>query len=389
MKRLNQLGRRGLFFIVALIFSLSMSLSNLLFVGAASAAQVNSRSITMSTSYPGANATYSLAFTPVSSAQELVVDFCSNSPLVGDTCSFSSSTVPTIAAPTSSLGTASAVGTGSPVHTIEVTGLTMTGGTPFTVNFTSGITNPTTATSFYARIVTFATGGAAGYVPANTTGATPTSGSFVDYGGDALSTANSINITAKVFETLTFCVFQTSCGTAPSLTLGDPITGALSSSNAYVNSNAQYTVATNAGSGVNIVMKGTTLCNTTGAACQSGTASVNTITPMSNVPAALTTGTEQFGMCADSNGSTALTVAAAYTDSVNNCHAITTGLYTGTSKFGFDNANVVSTSGSTVLSSTGAVPSITGSFAFLADISVVTEAGLYTTTLNMVATSTY
>ncbi len=265
----------------------------------------------------------------------------------------------------------------------------MTASTPFTINFTAGITNPTTATSFYARILTFATGNATGYAPANTTGNTPTSGTFVDNGGDALSTASNISITAKVFETLSFCVFQTSCGTAPSLTLGDPTTGALSSSSAYINSNAKYTLATNAGTSVTVVMKGTTLCNTVGAPCQSGAASANTITPMTTTPAAFTTGTEQFGMCADKNGSAALTVATAYHDTINNCNGQATGIYVGTSLFGFDNTAVVGASGSTVLTSTGAVPSVTGGFTFLGDIANTTEAGTYTTSLNMIATSVF
>jgi hypothetical protein len=268
----------------------------------------------------------------------------------------------------------------------------MTGSSAFTISFTAGFTNPSTATGFYARILTYATGNASGYAPANTTGSTPTTGTFVDYGGAALSTASNISVTSKVFETLTFCIFQTSCGTAPALTLGDPTTGALSTSSAYINSNAQYTLATNAGNGIAVTMTGTTLCRSNGANCLTG-ASQYTISAIGATPAVLSAGTEQFGMCADVTGSAALTVSSAYVDAINACHSLTTGTYAGTSKFGFNDAatsgGTNNAAGSTVLTSTGAVPAYTGSFAFLGDIAATTEAGLYTTSLNLVATGTF
>ena len=345
----------------------------------------------MNSSATSTATTYVLTFTPVTTAQELIVDFCANDPLISDSCTFAAGTVPTISSPTSSVGSASAVGSGSPVHTIKVTGLTETGGSPFTVSFTAGVTNPTTATSFYARVLTYATGNASGYTPANTSGNTPTTGTFVDSGGIALSTVSNISITSKVFETLSFCVFQTSCGTAPTLTLGDPTTGALSISNAYDNSDAQYTLATNAGAGVSITMTGTTLCRP-GGTCTTG-ANAFTISAIGSTPLVLSTGSEQFGMCADKNGSSALSVAAKYTDAINNCHSLGTGVYAGTSKFGFDDSasadGTNNASGSQVLSSSGAVPTITGSFTFLGDIAATTEAGIYSTSLNMVATGTF
>ncbi len=360
----------------------------------ASAAEISSRSITMSTSAASASATYALKFTPVSNAEELIVDFCSNDPLVSDTCSFAATTVPTIGSGvTSSVGTASVVGTGAPKHTIDVTGLSMTAGTPFTVNFTAGITNPTSNTSFYARVLTYATGNSSGYTPANTSGGTPTTGTFIDSGGIALSTTANISITSKVFETLTFCVFQTSCGTAPALTLGDPTTGALSVADAYVNSNAQYTLATNAGNGAVVTMTGTTLCRSSGANCDTG-ASPYTISAVGTTPATSVVGSEQFGMCVDVAGSAALAAASTYDDTVNSCNSgLTTGIYTGSSKFGFNDAasagGTNNAGGSTVMTSTGAVPSYTGTFSFLGNIASTTEAGIYTTSLNMVATGTF
>jgi hypothetical protein len=366
--------------------------------------EISSRSITMSTSAASAAATYKLAFTPVSNAEELIVDFCSNDPLVGDVCDFSSATVPTIGSGiASNVGTAAQDGSGTPIHTIRVTGLTMTGGTPFTINFTAGITNPSTNVSFYARVLTYATGNSSGYTPANTSGSTPVSGTYIDSGGVALSTAANISITSKVFETLAFCVYEgSSCsgGSAPALILGNSTTDALSTTGAYVNDDANYQIATNAGSGVNITMTGTTLCLSTvliniPADCQpgAGTYSADTIAAIGTTPATSAVGTSQFGMCADTQGSSVLTAASPYADSVNNCNSgLSTGAYSGTSKFGFNDSTSTGTnsaSGSQVISSTAGVPSYTGSFAFIGNVASTTTAGIYSASLNFVATGTF
>jgi hypothetical protein len=98
-------------------------------------------------------------------------------------------------------------------------------------------------------------------------------------------------------------------------------------------------------------------------------------------------------MCVDITGTSALTVPATYDDTAANCNGITTGLYTGSSLFGFnDSASTGGTNnatGSQVMFSSGAIPAYTGNFAFLGDIAATTEAGIYTTSLNMVATGTF
>jgi len=367
--------------------------------------QITTRSITMSTSAASAQAEYSLTFTPATTeaASSLVVDFCANDPLITDTCTFSAATVPTVASGiTASTGTAGVLGSGTPIHTISVTTIALTSGTPITINFdatpSNKLTNPTTNVSFYARVVTFngntaaTSGSTTGYVPANTSGNTPQEGSLaIDTGGIALSTAANITVTSNVFETLSFCVFQTSCGTAPVLTLGAATTGALSTASAYDNSNAQYTIATNAGLGVSITMTGTTLCRP-GGTCTTG-ANAFTISAIGTTAATKSIGTEQFGMCADTTGVTGTFAAVApYNDTINNCHSLGTGVYAGTSKFGFDDTASTGTNspgGSQVLASTADVPTYTGTFTFLGDIASTTEAGIYTTSLNLVATGTF
>ena len=385
-------------FFVALFFA--TILAQTLPLAITDAGQITSRSITMSTSAASAQAEYSLTFTPATTeaAASLVVDFCANDPLISDTCTFSAATVPTVSSGiTASTGTAGVLGSGSPIHTITDDTIALVGGTPITINFdatpSAHLTNPTTNVSFYARVLTWgtSTGATTNYTPANTSGLTPTTSAQIDTGGIALSTAANITITATVYETLSFCVFQTSCGTTPNLTLGNSTTGALSTSTAYVNNNAQYTIATNAGSGASVTMKGTTLCRP-GGTCTTG-ANAFTISAIGTTAATSATGTEQFGMCADTTGVTGTFAAVApYNDTINNCHSLGTGVYAGTSKFGFDDTASTGTNspgGSQVLASTADVPTYTGTFTFLGDIASTTEAGIYTTSLNLVATGTF
>jgi hypothetical protein len=143
-------------------------------------------------------------------------------------------------------------------------------------------------------------------------------------------------------------------------------------------------------------MTGTTLCRSaTVTNCYTG-ANPYTISAIGAPAVVAATGTEQFGMCASVAGSTALAVSSPYIDTVNGCTSLgADGVYTGNSTFGFNDAGPTGTGGtntaggSTVLTSTGAVPLYTGSFSFLGDISAVTPAGVYTTSLNFVATGTF
>jgi hypothetical protein len=391
------------FFATLFVFTLA---AQLLPLAITDAGQVTTRSITLSTSATSAQSTYTLTFTPATTEANasIAIDFCSDTPLPGATCAFvAGSTVPAITATPTSTNAGSVVVVGA--HTLALDTITggLTAGTAktFVINATPGATflNPSTAGSYYARIVTYSTavgassGSTTGYVPAATTGAATQLGSLaIDTGGVALSTTANIAVTSKVFETLAFCVFQTACGTAPNLTLGDPTTQALSTASAYDNNSAEYTLATNASSGVGISMTGTTLCRSVGANCLTG-ASQYTINAIGNTAAAKSVGSEQFGMCADTTGSASLNAAGPYTDPINNCHSLgSAGIYAGTSQFGFNDSASNGTNnaaGSQIMSSSGAVTSVTGSFAFLGDVAATTEAGIYTTSLNMVATGTF
>lgn len=350
--------------------------------------QVSTRSMQLSTSTPSAaSVSYKLTFTPVTTAQELIVDFCGDTPLVGSTCAFAATTVPTVTGVTSSVGTATTVGSGSPVHTIKVTGLTMTGGTPFTITF-SGLTNPSNATSFFARVLTYGTGNATGYVPANTTGGATTIGTVVDDGGIALSTASQITISASVMETLTFCVSNatiTTCAStgAPSLTIGHN-SPAIIDSTAVDTASAYTQLSTNASSGAIVRMKASNSCSNGGLSSNGGSTCSIVGNGATAVTMAAGNGTAQFGMCVGKGANT--TVAATYNDgSVNNCATT----WNAASTYGMNGTNLTSTYGDQIFSTTGPVSGENNRCTFAATAATTTQAGIYTGNESLIATGTF
>src|SRR5262249_37516234 len=156
------------------------------------------------------------------------IEFCDNSPIIGDSCNaptgldlHAAGGSPTLVLANQSGITdfqIDATGTTTNLLVLKRAGggqsvnqngaitvdLGTTSGCTLPALTCFGVTNPaTTNTTFYARILTYATQAAAeGYTSTSV-------GSPVDAGGIALSTAEQITITAKVQERLTFCVFIT------------------------------------------------------------------------------------------------------------------------------------------------------------------------------------
>ncbi len=199
--------------------------------GNARAAQLTLRSIQLSDSSPsngtitsgvgsGLNVTYKVSFKTVTTANSMVIDFCQEDPLIGDTCS-----TPT--------GMSVASADIDPASTGDITsaGWTISGvdapnphimlakgsGSPIAANTQENfnirhITNPNSVRAaskgtFYARIYTFATTTYGDGVSKTYTNAGAASNSgYSDFGGLALSINYVITITARVQEALTFCV---------------------------------------------------------------------------------------------------------------------------------------------------------------------------------------
>jgi hypothetical protein len=382
--------------------------------------QVTSRSITMSSSSNTAtNVSYAVSFTTAttSDVQGIIVDFCSNDPIIGDSCTaptgFSVGT-PTLS-PNVTCSTActngtwvAAAQTGSSNRTLQITNSTAnTINSGVTISFTlTTTTNPTSAVgTFYARILTYASAaGATGYVAsAPTTGA-----AIVDAGGVALSTANQITINAKVQEQITFCMYESAATNGSSATTGDggncsgsgnTVTlgnsnGVLSASGPYVDIGTHYDIQTNALHGAVIVMKGNSLYSSVSSTyIESSAVSGTGSTAASSYSS--TTGSPQFGLCTYAVSGTTANLTPATTYSGGTCSSVTqsSGSGTtggiGTAQFGFNITNANGANGDTLATFPNAGSYATGVIAFLGNISYTTVAGVYSTTLTFIATSTY
>jgi hypothetical protein len=231
---------------------------------------ITSRSIQMQNSAASASGvTYSVSFTAASAyatgLQGIVVDFCSDSPLIGNT-SCTNTTSTSVGTPTyaSLLVNGSSAGTWAAGQlnsnrtfylACSASCPTLAASQTVTFNITS-MTNPNVAnTAFYARIYTYTTNVAAAYTLVSP-------GAYIDAGGIALSTGSTITINTNVQEQLIFCVsagaIGNNCGSGvstPTVNLGSgtpPVVGSSSVSTATV-----YTqTTTNAQGNVQLRMKG-------------------------------------------------------------------------------------------------------------------------------------
>ena len=357
---------------------------------------VTSRKITMSSSVNGdTGVTYDVQFTVGSSHTigSVAVQFCSQSPIVGDTC-----TAPTgfdVDSATEATGANDTVGdyTKDATETVAnrfvaAVDAPAANTNADIVNITlSNVTNPTTTnTSFYARLYT--------YTSADGTG------SEVDAGGVALSTAAQITVTSKVQERLVFCVFTTGAGndcsgkSGTAVTLGDT-NGVLDPAGVYVDKNAKFAITTNATSDAVVRLKGSTLYRNADTSCASA---VNCITEFSGTPNGSTPGSEEFGLCVYESAGSGLVEDAVY-DGGAGAECSGTSQTAGTGSTGGDNSaefaldtsavtGTRSTYGDTLATKPAGSYS-TGNLVFAGNISNITEAGIYATTFTFIATGTY
>ena len=385
----------------ALLLAVTIPLANMM---NASAAQLSSRSIQMSdssrsgaglTSTPGTgtNVSYKVQFTSSSANIEyVIIDFCDASPIIADSCTTPTNFSATGASASSTTFTvANTTGTTGGFFKANISGYTA-GSNDITI---SGITNPSSVGTFYARILLFTNANIGTY----TSAASP--GTYADYGGIALSTTNAITITAKVQETLSFCVTSAAHNTwtttndcsdsvvasnLPALTIGHGSPNKLLDSTA-VDTGFVYTqLSTNAINGAIIRLRGGNSCG--GLSNNGGT---NCPIPGIGSAAQMTAGTANFGLfvsnsVAGPNGVGSLTADANYNDGVNT----NTGSPS-TLGFGMDNTYVPNTStyGDTIAITNSPVYRANITNVFGATAALTTPAGIYTNNYSMIATGTF
>lgn len=339
--------------------------------------QVTSRSIIMSSTENAAtNVAYQVNFTTVTNNQtvgSVVVEICTNSPIIGDICtapgtfSFNKSTLTINNLSGNITGLSVDTTANSTANRIVLTrsaGTVANGAVSFTLGngTTNGITNPaTTNATFYARILVMPStdGTLTGNDENNAT----------DAGGIALSTAAQLKVTAKVQEAITFCVYtQATClDGGVDVALGDE-NGVLASNSTTYTANASFDIASNAVAGVVVRLKGDVLksgifsIDAYGSSCSADTTS---------------TAAERFGLRLSTLG--AGTTADAPYNCMNGQHGFDTNNTTGTT----------STFGDAIAHTTGATDTTTSIIEFAAKSANTSEAGVYTTDLTLIATATY
>lgn len=237
----------------------------------------------------------------------------------------------------------------------------------------NNVVNPSTVGPFYVRITSYAT--------------TDASGSATDAGNVAAATANAIQLSGVMPETLLFCTGMTVNVTCSTVTTGTISFGAEFSSSTTAYATSQMAASTNAGSGYAITVAGNTL--------KSGSATIPAIGATAKLPS---TGTSEFGMNlaadsaatpvgAGSPASAAITPASNGTTLKGAASAgYSTGGAVGAAQYKFVTGDTVADSSNGGLGATnGQVYTVT----YMVDVAGLQTAGTYTTTLTYVCTPTF
>ena len=397
----------------------------LLHGGTAGATQFANRSITMSDSGisnnsnitsgvgSGTNVTYQVKFDATAQASSMVIDFCSQDPIINDTCTtptnFSASSVTlTNVSSTGQVGVAANNWTvtatagrvkladdGVSGHDIQASSTQK-----FELNL---VTNPSTTGTFFARMYTYSNNTWGTYASATSIG------NFVDYGGIAMSTTNTITITARVQEQLTFCVtaadpntWTTSpdctdpnvSGNPPALTLGHGSPTKVLDANTVDTGDVWTQLSTNATHGAVIKIRDSNLTCGGLSADAGATCAIPPIAAgASVVPVNLVAGTAAFGLFVDVYNPTTPPPGQVGSVTANSEYNDGSHTLSSTPWYNFDNTssnnNVTSTYGSTVASTAAPVYRADDIYQFAATAALTTPAGIYTANLSLIATGTF
>jgi len=218
------------------------------------AAQVTERSVELSSSSASAeNVTYTVNFTAATAAGAFVVDFCSNSPLIPETCATPTDfTAAAAASATAGVTDVTAVDANTLVVTTDIDAAEVV-----SVVLT-GIKNPSTVGPMYARVISYDT---AAHATAQYTSIALGADSK-DTGSIAISIANTIGVSGAVLESMTFCVsgqlITASCGTTttPVLKLGETVGSVTALVPGVLSTGSIFTqISTNASGGAVVSLK--------------------------------------------------------------------------------------------------------------------------------------
>lgn len=341
-----------------------------------SAEQLVERSIGLSSSSKAATGVvYNVAFTADGGAGAFVVEFCSNTPVIGQSCTapagFSSA-----AAASTTVGFTDVEKT---ANKIVVTG-TIAADAEIAVAVT-GITNPTAAGPIYARIITYNNDTNADAYTSTNLGT-----GVVDQGSVAISITDTVGVSGAVLESLTFCVsgdeIEDECLNVepPVLALGETTGDLVSLVPTEISDGSLYArISTNAVTGAVVRLKSSAVgC---GGLMRAGAPTACDIEPALNT--GITAGQAKFGVTATEIGGGTGTFQAVDGSNYNDTtYALN---YVGNNATG-----VTSTYGDPFLDTDGAPASSKNiQMTFGASVSNSTPAGQYSADLSLIATGKF
>lgn len=252
------------------------------------------------------------------------------------------------------------------------TGAAPWGGGDVTVEL-DGVTNPQDAnTTFFVRLSTYAS--------------TDATGTPVDSGSVAASTATPIELSGTMPESLVFCTGATvglNAGSVPDCTTATSGTIAfnqLFSPSDTATATSQMAASTNAGTGYAITVNGPTLT--------SGSNTITALAPVGGTGGASIHGKSQFGLNLKANTSA---VAASFPgNSAELAPASNGSNYLGTANTGYDTADDFRfASGETVAKSAAGTDSQIYTASYIVNVPGNQPAGTYASTLTYICTATF
>lgn len=324
-----------------------------------SAAQITSRSITLSTSAGDASGvSYSLATSALpttgTSIKSLEIKFCTAASGACVTPAGFSTTSSTLSSQPSGLGSTS----GWTINTATAGSLRISNG--------ANSTNPSGAVSAVFGSVHNPTAVNATYYGIVTTYSDASWSTAIDTGTIALSTTNQIQVGLTVSETITFCTGTSITGQNCATAAGNTVNLGTGSTTATATGTSILAASTNGSTGYSITVNGNTLSS-----------GANTITSMASGGVS-SVGSKQFGLnLAGSN--TAPTVGAAVSGSGTGVAATNYGT---NNNFRFNSGDVIATA-------SGATNANTFTVGYIANIDGITPAGSYNTVLTYTATANF
>lgn len=344
----------------------------------ASAAQLTERSVALSSSSKAATGvSYNIKFTQVTNAGAAVIQFCTNSPLIGEFCDAPGGML--VAGATAGTGVTAVSSATDATSTIKVT---KAGGTQdLTI---TGIVNPSAAGTVYARVLTYVDSTAATTYAVDDDSSVL--GSPEDQGSVAFAITETVSVSGAVLEALTFCVSKTeltanNCTigyTAPVLTLGEDVgDGAIALIPTATSTGDVYTkISTNAVNGAVVSLKST--AGTAGCAglALNGTGACNIAA--AGIAGSFAAGDAKFGV----------KITAPATDPANGTIALETN-YDDTD-YRLDGTAVTSTYGDPIYNTSGGYANNRNTLlTFGATSANNTPAGKYSTAISLIATGTF